>query len=169
LNIKKNDFVYLYLGFIKPYKGIEDLITNFKKLNIANKKLLIAGKIFNESYFQKIFSSDENILFVNKFIKNDELQYFFKSANVIVLPFKKVENSGSAILAMGFKKVVIAPKIGVLQHRLKNQKNYLFEEGDLLSKLQLSFDNQDSLDEYGQLNFLELEKHNWFDFSKYFI
>ena len=52
-NIKENDFVYLYLGFIKPYKGIE----NFNKLKIENKKLIIAGSVLNKNYFNKILQT----------------------------------------------------------------------------------------------------------------
>ncbi|WP_445725692.1 glycosyltransferase, partial [Flavobacterium sp.] len=166
--IEENDFVYLYLGFIKPYKGIEELISAFKSLKINNKKLIIAGNVLNKDYFNSIFEKNKDILFVNKFIENDELQYFYNSANVVVLPFKKVENSGSAILAMGFKKVVVAPKMGVLLKRLVNQQEFLYCEGQLINKLKLAYENKDALDKFGKLNFEELEKNNWEDFNTFF-
>jgi beta-1,4-mannosyltransferase len=168
LNIEDESFVYLYLGFIKPYKGIEKLIENFKKLQIDNKKLIIAGNVLNEKYFKKIYTKDNDIIFVNKFIENDELQSFYNSADVVVLPFNKVENSGSAILAMGFKKVVVAPKMGVLHKRLINQQDFLYEEGELYHKLELVYSNKGSLTKYGKLNFEELKKNNWTDFNKYY-
>lgn len=168
LNIKENDFVYLYLGFIKPYKGIENLIENFNKLHIENKKLIIAGNVLNKSYFNKIYTENKNIQFVNRFIENDELQYFYKAADVVVLPFNKVENSGSVILAMGFKKVIVAPKMGVLLKRLINQKDFLYKEGELLEKLQFVNENRYKLNEIGESNFNELRKYEWKDFTKYF-
>lgn len=168
LNIKENDFVYLYLGFIKPYKGIENLIENFNKLHIENKKLIIAGNVLNKSYFNKIYTENKNIQFVNRFIENDELQYFYKAADVVVLPFNKVENSGSVILAMGFKKVIVAPKMGVLLKRLINQKDFLYKEGELFQKLELVFKNKNTLIEKGEQNFEELKKYSWNDFKNYY-
>lgn len=168
LNINENDFVYLYLGLIKPYKGIEDLIKHFKKLDVKNKKLIIAGKVLNQNYFMNINEKNNNILIINRFIENDELQYFYKSANVVVLPFKKVENSGSAILAMGFKKPIITPNIGSLAIRLKKQKQYLYDNQNLFKKLELAYKNKDNLDEIGLQNYNELKNYSWNDFSKYF-
>ena len=167
-NIRENDFVYLYLGFIKPYKGIEILIENFNKLHIKKKKLIIAGNVLNKNYFNEIYTDDKNIQFVNRFIENDELQYFYKAADVVVLPFNKVENSGSVILAMGFKKVIVAPKMGVLLKRLINQNDFLYKEGELFQKLNLAYENKKSLGEIGKLNFDQLGKNNWKDFSTFF-
>lgn len=168
LNIKKDDFVYLYLGYIKPYKGIEELITSFQQLKILNKKLIIAGNALNIDYFNEIYTKDDNLLFENRFIENNELQNFYKSANVVVLPFKKIENSGSAILAMGFKKTVIAPRMGVLERRLINQSKFLFNKNKLTKKMELAFNLKDSLDTYGNLNFEELKSTQWMDFQKHF-
>tara|TARA_B110000211_G_C14022321_1_gene528258 strand:+ start:179 stop:1210 length:1032 start_codon:yes stop_codon:yes gene_type:complete len=167
-NITKNDFVYLYLGFIKPYKGIENLIENFNKLQIENKKLIIAGNVLNKNYFNKIFTENKNIQFVNRFIENDELQYFYKAADVVVLPFNKVENSGSVILAMGFKKIIVAPKMGVLLKRLINQNDFLYKEGELFQKMELAFENKNTLIEKGEQNFEELKKYSWNDFKNYY-
>jgi len=168
LNIAENDFVYLYLGFIKPYKGIEELIEHFIKLNVENKKLIIAGSVSNVNYFNEIYTKNNDILFVNRFIENDELQNFYKAADVLVLPFKKVENSGSVILAMSFKKTVIAPHMGVLIDRLVKQPAFLYKEGELYQKLQLAYERRDLLDVYGEGNFEELKKNKWEHFVRCF-
>ena len=46
------------------------------------------------------------------FIKDDEFQLFFNAADVTVLPFTNVLNSGSLLLSMSFGSPVIAPRIG---------------------------------------------------------
>jgi len=85
------------------------------------------------------------------------------------LPFNNIENSGSAILAMGFKKIVVAPKIGVLPDRLIKQKDFLYKDNlkEILLKIIQSENHE--LAEYGKKNFNELKKHNWLSFGKYFI
>ena len=96
------------------------------------------------------------------------MQYFYKVAEVVVLPFNKVENSGSVTLAMGFKKVIVAPKMGVSPKKLINQSDFLYKEGDLFQKLNLAYENKKSLGEIGKLNFDQLGKNNWKDFSTFF-
>ena len=126
----KNEKIFLYIGTIKPYKGIIDLINTFFKINHDNVKLIIAGKVVNKNYLNKInklIKNNSSIILINEFIAPDDLQIFFNATDVVILPFKNIENSGSAILAMGFKKVIIAPSRGVLPDRLINQKEFLYQ------------------------------------------
>jgi glycosyltransferase involved in cell wall biosynthesis len=168
-NIPTQKLVLLYLGFIKPYKGITELIRCFKKYFSGDAVLIIAGKVMNVEYFQIMKESiNENIILIDRFINDHELQLFFNAADVITLPFKKIENSGSVILSMGFKKAVIAPQMGVLVERLQNQKELLFQESleesfNLLKKL----DNKD-LEQIGERNFNQLTQTSWEDFANFF-
>lgn len=169
-NIDNDKLVLLYTGFIKPYKGITGLIECFKKSFDNNAVLLIAGKVMNVDYFKAIKESiNENIILIDRFIENDELQLFFNAADVVALPFKKIENSGSVILAMSFMKAVIAPRMGVLVERLKDQPELLYEESlkesfEVLKKLTIK-----DLDQIGQKNFEQLSKYSWADFAKAFV
>lgn len=169
LNIDNTKMVLLYTGFIKPYKGITNLIECFKRSFSENVILIIAGKAMNPDYFQSIKkSSNENIMLIDRFIEDDELQFLFNAADVVTLPFKKIENSGSVILAMSFKKAVIAPAMGVLVERLKCQPELLYKESldhsfDVLKQL-----NIEKLEEIGERNYHELSKYTWADFAKSF-
>ena len=171
LNIPDDKLVLLYTGFIKPYKGITDLIKSFKKSypGNANAVLIIAGKVVKADYFIKIRELlNENIILIDRFIKNDELQYFFNAADVIVLPFKKIENSGSVILAMSFMKSIIAPKMGVLTKRLKNQPELLYTENVEESFNVLKQLTSENIGQIGEKNYQELARYRWSDFSKAF-
>jgi glycosyltransferase involved in cell wall biosynthesis len=169
LNIADDKTVLLYTGFIKPYKGIDNLIECFKKSFQENTILIIAGKVMNSDYFEKIKNSiNENMILIDRFIENDELQYFFNAADVITLPFKKIENSGSVILAMSFKKAVIAPAMGVVKERLIKQQELLYTES-----LEQSFENlkrktSAELKKIGEGNYDTLLKYSWTDFAKAF-
>ena len=52
LNLNDENFVYLFLGLIRPYKGIEDLIEAFLKLSNSNARLLIAGRVFGINNYE---------------------------------------------------------------------------------------------------------------------
>tara|TARA_B100002052_G_C15872725_1_gene595482 strand:+ start:1298 stop:2347 length:1050 start_codon:yes stop_codon:yes gene_type:complete len=163
---------FLYLGTIKPYKGITNLIKNFSKIRKDNVKLIIAGKVTNSDYLYKInkcINNNSNIILINRFIKTDELQVFFNSADAVILPFNNIENSGSAILAMGFAKVIICPNLGVLPNRLKKQTEFLYEN-DFIMKIKKVLDTDKiKLSKIGKMNLNELKKYKWSDFGNYFL
>lgn len=169
LNIADDKLVLLYAGFIKPYKGIDNLIDCFKKSFDADAILIIAGNVMDLDYFENIKQTiNENIILIDQFIEKDELQYFFNAADVVTLPFKKIENSGSVILAMSFKKAVIAPEMGVLRERLKNQPELLYTESMDDSFKVLKQLTPENLEEIGEKNYQELTKYKWGDFAKAF-
>ena len=172
LKIEPDKKVLLYLGYIKPYKGLENLIHAFSKLKTKNIELIIAGKSMDAHYFNSLEKNisnikTKNIKLINRFIRKEELQLFYNAADAVVLPFDKIENSGSVIMAMGFKKAILAPKLGVLEKRLVKQHFLLYE--DLLEGLNSIFEiNSDRLEEIGFLNFMTLQKYKWQDFAKAF-
>ncbi|HUZ60763.1 MAG TPA: glycosyltransferase [Hanamia sp.] len=170
LGIEKDKLVLLYIGLIKPYKGVAELITCFKSSFSGNAILIIAGKVMDADYgvIIKELANEENLILIDRFIEKDELQIYFNAADVVTLPFKQIENSGSAILAMGFKKAVIAPKMGVLTERLRNQTELLYEESMEESFTVLKGMTSTKLLEIGENNFSELAKYKWCDFAKAF-
>lgn len=169
LNIANDKMVLLYMGFLKPYKGIIELMEGFKNNFDNNSVLIIAGKAIDETFLETIKKTvSENTILVDRFIADDELQYFFNAADVVTLPFNKIENSGSVILAMGFKKPVIAPDMGALTDRLKNQPELLYKKSleesfEVLKKM-----NPEELTQIGEKNYQELSEYKWNDFAKAF-
>lgn len=168
LKIAPDKKVFLFFGSISPYKGILELVREF---NFENSLLICAGKVMDTNYFKLLQNAaGDRILFFNQFISVENVQYFFHAADVVVLPFKEIENSGSLILAMGFKKPIIAPATKVISARLHGQENLLFQAGDLYQKLQLvSKLSSADLESFGENNFMQAGKLNWVDFSDVFV
>lgn len=170
LNLPKKAKVFLYLGFIKPYKGLISLVESFQKINYSGEAvLLIVGEVKNKDYFEKLkIISGNSIIYRPQFILDDSLQVYFNAANVVVLPFDKIENSGSVILAMGFKKAIIAPNTGVLSERLQEQSELLYSHSITEGLNQSWSKSVTELDNFGQKNFEILKKYKWEDFSTFF-
>ncbi len=171
LNIGSSNKVFLFLGSLRPYKGVDELITAFREINYSNALLIIAGRPHDKKYVNRIKTNlPSNIMVFDQFIPGERLQYYFNAADVVVLPFKKVENSGSIVLAMGFKKVIIAPDAGVISERLYAQKQYLYKSNELAKSISKALKiSSDELQEIGEMNFLEVQKYSWESFSKCFI
>lgn len=122
--------VYLYFGYIKPYKGVEDLIRAFGQIRNEGAILLIAGKPLDDAIKQEVESMAAAVSQVRTFlgyIADDDIQDFFRSADVVVFPFKNTQTSGSLMLAMSYGCPIIAPRIATLPEYVDSDIGFLFD------------------------------------------
>jgi glycosyltransferase involved in cell wall biosynthesis len=108
-------FRFLFIGRIKPYKGVEDLLTAFASLPTASRvHLTIAGQCLDQTLLERLrdFSGHPKLsLFVGpERLADAEMSRILLAAHVVVLPFKAITTSGSAILAISHGKPVIIPQ-----------------------------------------------------------
>ncbi len=123
LGLSESGKIYLNLGMLKPYKGIEQLLQIWQdnQFILDGNTLLIAGKALDDHYgkiLAKQASDTKNIILHNTFIENDQIHLYFSAADVVVLPFERILTSGSLILAMSYSKPVIAPRLGSIPETL---------------------------------------------------
>lgn len=123
--------VYVCFGGIHPYKGISDIIPLFGRHPMKDHTLLVAGTPSNENYADTIRGLCERYDNVHAFIKNiarDEVQYYLQAADIFVMPYKDVLNSGSLMLAMRFGKPLVAPRVGSIPEVVNQVCAVLFEQ-----------------------------------------
>ena len=115
LGLPEDAFVYLFLGLLRPYKGLEDLIAAFKMLESSKVILLIAGRVFGannyESKLKTLIQNDPRIKLTPKFISDNDIQVYLNACDFFVLPYKDITTSGAAFLALSFGRPMIAPNI----------------------------------------------------------
>lgn len=115
LGLPDDAFVYLFLGLLRPYKGLEDLFDAFKKLEESEARLLVAGRVFGvdnyELKLKKLIKDDFRIKLVPEFIPDESIQIYFNASDIFVLPYKDITTSGAAALALSFGRPVLAPCI----------------------------------------------------------
>jgi len=110
LDLPDDAFVYLFLGMIRPYKGVEELIHAFEKLDLPACRLLIVGRVSRASH--KVLSLGQNnsaIKLVPEFVPDEALQLYMNACDVFVLPYKKVTTSSAAVLSWSFGRPIVAP------------------------------------------------------------
>lgn len=166
-----SNLVLLYLGNIRPYKGLENLVEKFKLFKRSNWRLVIAGKPFDDIYAKKIseLSMEDNSIRLDlKFIVDNDLQEYFNAADIVVLPFENIENSGSVILAMGFGKAIITKNQGAVSRRLAQQSGLLYEENIVEVFQSIEKIPKNKFKVYGQSNLKKLEENKWEDFQAVF-
>jgi glycosyltransferase involved in cell wall biosynthesis len=111
--------VYLFFGMIRPYKGIEALIEVFRETENRNAVLIIAGYTADSRYATRIAdvsSADPRISchIASSPIPADRVQYFMRAADLVVLPYRDILNSGSSLLALSFEVPIVVPRMGAL-------------------------------------------------------
>jgi len=122
LGIAPNDKTILCFGRIKPYKGIEHLLTAFQKLLLKDPsyRLVIAGEVQkgNEAYQQSLEQliaevvDPSRIILKAEYIRDEDMEVYFKAADVLALPYNDIFQSGVLFLAFSFGLPVIATDVG---------------------------------------------------------
>jgi glycosyltransferase involved in cell wall biosynthesis len=125
LGVNSSEKVILFFGRIRPYKGLDYLISAFQKISVQEKsyRLIVAGEPPKESlqYWQAIQQTIEQggigqqIIREIRFIADEETEIYFKVADVLVLPYTHVFQSGVLFLAYSFGLPVIATDVGSLR------------------------------------------------------
>ena len=138
LGISMDKKVILNFGILRPYKGFDDTIKAMPELlkKDSNYFLHISAGV-------RVFGGPEDLIKLNKelhlendskmdfdYVPSDEIEPIFKSADVVVLPYKQVSQSGILNLALYFKKPVIISNLFMEKDEINNKLGLVVEPGD---------------------------------------
>lgn len=168
LNLKNDTKVLLFFGFIRKYKGLHNLINSMPAIlkKLDNVKLLIVGEFRDDKseYLELIKRNKlkDNIIIVDDYIQDKEIENYFVASDVVVLPYETATQSGIVQIAYSFKKPVIATNTGGLPEVVINNKTgYIVEPSNKkeLSDAVISYFKEDKENEF-ILN-IEKESHRY--------
>jgi len=122
LFIQPHEKTILFFGRIGAYKGLQHLVEAFLRISSpdSNYRLLIVGqpKKGSELYLTKILEVidrspyGERVTRKIEFVPDEETELYFKGADVLVLPYTQIFQSGVMFLAYSFGLPVIATDVG---------------------------------------------------------
>jgi D-inositol-3-phosphate glycosyltransferase len=124
LGIRPGEKTILFFGTIAPYKGLEYLVDAFERLAaVSNEyRLVIAGKPRHdsESYWTTIeagisAAARARVHQNTQFIPDEDTEIYFKAADVLVLPYTEIFQSGVLFLGYRFGLPVVATDVGSLR------------------------------------------------------
>ena len=127
LGISTSDKTMLCYGQIAPYKGLEYLISAFAELlkRDGNYRLIIVGKPkWNEIYWNQIEQLmidrgvRDRVIERIEHVPDEETELYFKAADVLILPYTHVFQSGVLFLSYSFGLPVIAADVGSLKEEI---------------------------------------------------
>jgi beta-1,4-mannosyltransferase len=105
--------VLAFIGSIRPYKGVEELIDTFESLSDLNLRLVIAGRVSRaelRALLEGKAAYDKRIILDLRWQTEQDLEEIVLASDVLVLPFKQILHSGSVIYGLSCGKAVVTPK-----------------------------------------------------------
>jgi glycosyltransferase involved in cell wall biosynthesis len=101
--------VVLCFGLMRPYKGIDLLLEAWR--GIEGAELWIAG-MPRMDVAELIASAPPNVRFVPRFIGDAELPAYFQRADLVVLPYREIDQSGVLFTALAFGVPLLLSDVG---------------------------------------------------------
>jgi glycosyltransferase involved in cell wall biosynthesis len=137
--------IALFLGWVLPTKGVEELVQAWSELCPAGWELLLAGP-GELAYQQNLINhyKPTNLRFVGELAHEDAMQLLARS-DLFILP-SYTEGFPNVILeAMALRKPIIATPVGAIQDMLSNDSGLLVNHkntGELTEALSLLTQNK---------------------------
>jgi glycosyltransferase involved in cell wall biosynthesis len=161
LGIKFDEKAILFFGNITPYKGLEYLVSAFRLLQMRNPcyRLIIAGRPKDcGEYWSKIreILRDDiqkgRAVVRDEFIPDDETEIYFKAADVFVLPYRQIDQSGVLFLGYSFGLPVVAADVGSMKDDILEGKTGFMCQPEDSEDLAVAIERYFGSDLYANLN-----------------
>jgi D-inositol-3-phosphate glycosyltransferase len=178
LGLRPDEKAILFFGRIAPYKGLDYLIPAIAELasRQGNVRLIIAGKI--EKGCSEYWESIQGVINASgvakkiiqriEFIPDNEVELYFKAADVLVIPYTSIFQSGVPFLAYSFGLPVIATDVGSLKEDIVEGKTGFICKPRDSSDLARTVENYFSSDLYRSLETrrreiraFAMQHHSW--------
>jgi glycosyltransferase involved in cell wall biosynthesis len=132
LEIMSRNFVYLLIGNISPYKGVDTFIDAFQDSADPEDVVIIAGR--NRApklvaHLEELAATDQRIRIFPGFIPEDKMQLYLQAADVAFFAFDEILTSGTVILALTHGLPVVAPAMGCLPELINSNAGLLYSQG----------------------------------------
>jgi D-inositol-3-phosphate glycosyltransferase len=177
LGIRSDRKTILFFGNISPYKGLEYLVAAYQR-TLARRddyQLIIAGRPKEcEKYWSAIREALRGdvkrgcVLLRADYIPDEETEVYFKAADVLVLPYRHIYESGVLFLGYSFGLPVLAADVGSLKDEIiEGQTGFVFRSEDpmdLAKKIEGYFASDLFADLYHRrqrIRDIAAERHSW--------
>jgi beta-1,4-mannosyltransferase len=106
--------VALFFGLIRRYKNVPALMRAFREVEAPTPVLLVAGECLDPALRAEVeagAAADPRIRLFLNYVPADHVPGFFAAADLAVMPFSRITNSGSALLALSFDLPIVIPEM----------------------------------------------------------
>jgi beta-1,4-mannosyltransferase len=168
LGIADSTFIFLFMGRVRPYKGVLQLIDAYKtfRKDVPDSILVIAGRPLDEKFSNIIREkiAGAGLLYRDGFVPDSQIQIYMNASDVTVFPYTDILTTGAVIMAMSFARACVAPKLGFIKDVLDDNGAFLYdpdEKDGLLNALNSAYSRRENIASMGQYNFRKVSPWNW--------
>jgi len=115
---KRANLELLFYGFVRPYKGLEVLLSAMKLIKRTDSHLSIVGEFWDskeETADYIIKNNLESVVeIIPRYVTDQETAEYFQRADVVILPYKSATGTGVIPIAYHYNKPVIVTNVGGL-------------------------------------------------------
>jgi beta-1,4-mannosyltransferase len=129
LNIPASAFTFLFIGLCAPYKNVDGLVDAFRGLS-GDAALVIAGRFQSQSFQDEIVAlaqGDSRIRIHPGHIPKDTLHTYLVACDAVIVPYREILTSGTAMLALSCGRPVVSVSIGFLNDIVTSDVGLLFD------------------------------------------
>lgn len=101
----------LYFGLIRPYKGVEHLITAFSALVEPELELRVVGRPQSRlrGTVEHLVATSDRVSGRLEFVSDSDLADEVAACSLVVLPYREMHNSGALLVALSLDRPVLVP------------------------------------------------------------
>jgi glycosyltransferase involved in cell wall biosynthesis len=119
--------VVLFFGLLRPYKGLDVLMEAWRGIDDA--ELWIVG-MPRMDVAALLADAPANVRLVSRFVADSELPAYFRRADLVVLPYREIEQSGVLFTALAFGKPLLVSDVGAFSELAERGAAHAVAPGD---------------------------------------
>ncbi|HEX5928453.1 MAG TPA: glycosyltransferase family 4 protein [Solirubrobacterales bacterium] len=104
--------VILFFGLLRPYKGIEDLLAAFRRVEGAELWIVGNPRMDVAPLRELAREAGGRARFVTRFVEDAEVPAIFRRADLVALPYLDAEHSGVLYTGLAFGKPLVLSAVG---------------------------------------------------------
>ena len=99
-------------GILRPYKGADVLVRAWPAVRdlVPGASLVVAGRAMMD--LAALGSVGPGVEIVNRYLSDAELAALLRRANVVVLPYRRIDSSGVLFAALAFGRALVLSDVG---------------------------------------------------------
>jgi glycosyltransferase involved in cell wall biosynthesis len=102
--------VVLCFGLMRPYKGIDVLLEAWRGLGEEAELWVVGMPRMDTAPLHA--AAPPGVRFVERFVTDPEIPAFFRRADLVVLPYREIDQSGVLFTALAFGKPLLLTDVG---------------------------------------------------------
>jgi glycosyltransferase involved in cell wall biosynthesis len=171
LGLEPQSEVALFFGYIREYKGLDVLLEAWPTVTDARRaaRLLVAGdpvRLTPERRDElETWATRLGVIHRFGFVPFSDVARYFRAADVLVMPYRHISQSGVLFLALSLGVPVVATRVGALPEVLRDGESALLvppeSPADLAEALIRVFGDSQLQEQLAQSGRRIANRHSW--------